>query len=430
MRIFATIAVVLLLGLFVTGLVPRLLTNKELHKMQQQTVDAVPVVRTVTAEAAPFEETGFLPGNISAFQYATIFARVDGYLKSRLVDIGDHVKTGQLLAEIDAPTIDQEVSQSEADLEEAKASVISAKAKLGEAQAQADAATADVARAKADKEYAEVTATRWDRMSEKGAVSIQSRDEKRRAFASQTANLTASQSQKLAADQQVAAARSAVTVAQAQVLAKAAQVRRYKAQQTFKFVRAPFDGIITLRKVDPGALITAGSQSQSLELFQLAKIDDLRIYINCPQSVSRYLHTGAIANVSVPEFPEREFEGTITNISGGLDPQTRTRQTEIRIANEDHALLPGMYAQVHLKLERMEPWLRINSNVIVPRDNGTNAVVVKDGKAHYQKVMIGRDFGDTVEIKAGLNKGDVVVVSPPVDLRDGEAVSCTPLESK
>ena len=430
MRIALIVIGLILAGLLAVGVLPRILNRGELKHMQQETVDAVPVVRTVQAQPTAFEETGFLPGNINAFQYASINARVDGYLKSRLVDIGDHVKLGQLLAEIETPTVDEEVAQAEADVAEAKAKLMSSRAALKESQAGSQAAAAEVEKAKADQDYASITSTRWDRMADKGAVSIQSRDEKKRSYLAQTASVSAQQAQKLAADKKVDASAAQVDEAKALLDAKQASLRHAEAKQAFKYVRAPFDGIITLRKVDPGALISAGSQSQNLELFQLAKIDDLRIYINVPQAVSRYIHAGVTADVNVPEFPERHFEGSITNISGGLDPQTRTRQTEVRVENRDHTLLPGMYAQVHLKIDRPEPWLRVNSNAIVPREDGENVVVVKDNKAHYQQVTIGRDFGDDVEIKTGLSKGDVVVVSPPVDLLDGETVSPTPLTEK
>ncbi len=412
--------------LLVVGVLPRIWKNKELSKMAAETVGAIPPVRTVTAKVAPFDESGVLPGNIGAIQYATIYARVDGYLKSRLVDIGDHVKSGQLLAEIDTPTVDQELEQALADLAQARAQVVSSLANLKEAQAQDVAARAQVEKADADKEYAAVTARRWENMASRGAVTLQSRDEKVRALSAQIANLKAAQAQNKAADQAVEAARSEVDVARALVTAKLAVVKRFQVQKSFKYVTAPFDGVITLRKVDPGQLITAGSQSTALELFQMAQIDHLRIYVNAPQTVSRYLTSGLPADVLVPEFPERVFPGVITNVSGALDPETRTRQTEIHVDNPDHSLLPGMYAQVKITAPRVEPWIRIPSTAIVPRGDGMSVVVADGGKVHYQKVLIGRDFGDDVEIRDGLKGGQLVVVSPAVDLREGEAVKPTP----
>jgi RND family efflux transporter MFP subunit len=423
MKMFLSAILGLLVVLFLVGFVPKILNQRHLDEMEKHTAGAIKTVHTVTATKAPMEETGFLPGNITARQFAVIYARVDGYLKSRLVDIGDHVNQGQLLAEIDTPTIDEEVAQAQANLAQAQAQLLSAQSTLKEAQAKDETAAAQVEKARADREYTGITATRWENMATKGAVSLQSRDEKTRADLAQIATLKAAVAQKKAAQDAVAAAAGQVKASAAEVVAKKASLSRYQAQQEFKFVRAPFEGVITVRKVDPGALITSGSQSSNLELFQLAKIDDLRIYINVPQTTAGYLRTGIKAAVVVPELPERKFEGEVTNISGGLDQETRTRQTEIHIDNRDHALLPGMYAKIHLSLERSEPWLQIDSNAVVPRDNTTEVVVVSDGTAHYRKIVIGRDFGDTVEVRAGLKLGDVVVVSPPVDLMDGEKVT-------
>jgi RND family efflux transporter MFP subunit len=414
--------VIIIAVLFVVGLLPKLKEKKVLNVKEEAAVAAVPVVSTVKIEEAPFEESASIPGNIGAMQYATIYARVDGYLKSRVIDIGDKVKAGDLLGEIDTPTIDQEIAQALADFAQSKAQLVSARAKLKEAGAQAQTAEAQVKKAEADQAYAAVTANRWENMASRGAVSLQSRDEKNRALASQNAMLEEAHSQKTAADQAVSSAAAQVEVAQAGVLSKQAALDRYKAQQAFKYIRAPFDGVITVRKVDPGALITAGSQSASMELFQLAKLDVLRIYVNAPQSLARYLHPGQKAELLVSCFPERTFEGTVTNVSGALDPQTRTRQTEIKIENPGHALLPGMYAQVKLSAKRPETWVRVPSGAVIPKNGDLDVFLVRDGKAKLQKVVIGRDFGDEIEIKAGLNKGEVVIVNPPDDLRQDDSV--------
>ncbi|MBX9880090.1 MAG: efflux RND transporter periplasmic adaptor subunit [Candidatus Obscuribacterales bacterium] len=408
---------------FLLGLLPRILRNMELAKMYEQTAGAVKSVHTVVAQPAPFEETGLLPGSIDAIQYTSIYARVDGYLKRRLVDIGDKVVTGQLLAEIDTPTIDNDVAEAKASLVRAQAGLVSSKSVLQESLAKLTAAKAQVDRAKADEDYSNTTANRWKTMATKGAVSLQSRDEKVRAYLSDVASLSAAQADEKAAEEAVATARSQVNVSKAEVDAKKADLDSLLAKQSFKFVRAPFDGTITLRKVDPGALITSGSQSSNLELFQVAKIEKLRIYVNVPQTFARYLEQGQEAEVLVPEYPEREFSGKISNISDALNPSTRTRQTEVRIDNRDQALLPGMYAQVRLKVERKEPWIRVPGTALVPLNNGMFVVVVEGNKAHYQKVVIGRDFGDEIEIKAGLKPNAVVVLSPPVDLQEGEAVA-------
>jgi RND family efflux transporter MFP subunit len=167
--------------------------------------------------------------------------------------------------------------------------------------------------------------------------------------------------------------------------------------------------------------------SNNLELYQMAKIDALRIYVSVPQRIARYLATGMTADVLVPEFPERKFIGTVTNVSGALDPNTRTRQTEIKIENKDHTLLPGMYAEIKLGTLRQEPWIRIPGTTVVTRTDGLFVVMVQDGKVHYQPITIGRDYGDEVEIRIGLKGGETVVVSPSDDLREGENVQSQPL---
>jgi multidrug efflux system membrane fusion protein len=416
--------------LFAIGFIPKLMDKKSLNQKEEQVASAVPVVHTVLAKSAPFSESAVLPGNIGAMQFATIYARLDGYLTKRLVDIGDKVKQGQLLAQIDSPSADEDRSQAAADVAQADAQVVSALATLKEAKAQAESAAAQVVRARADQTYAKVTADRWNNMAKYGAVSLQSRDEKDRSLNSQNASVDAALAQKRAADQQVEAAAAQVKVSRANVVAKQAQLNKYKAQQSFKFVVAPFDGVIVNRKVDQGALITAGSQSTTQELFQLAKLDVLRTYVNVPQSLSRYLKPGQDAEVSVSSYPERTFTGKVTNVSGALDPQTRTRQTEIKIDNLDHSLLPGMYAQIKLTVERPENWVQVPSDAVIPRDNSLEVAVVRDGKAHYQKVVLGRDFGDMIEIKDGLADKEVVILSPADDLREGDPVESSNIAAK
>ncbi|MDQ5966653.1 MAG: Efflux transporter periplasmic adaptor subunit [Cyanobacteriota bacterium erpe_2018_sw_39hr_WHONDRS-SW48-000098_B_bin.30] len=413
--------------LLTVGFLPRMARTKELDKMHTETAGAVPLVRTIIAKPAVETESLTLPGNIGAIQYTTIYARVDGYLRDRMVDIGDHVKTGQLLARIDTPTIDESLAQAKADLVRAQANVDKANADYKEAVAKQATAQAEIEKATGNVAYATVTATRWQNLVSRGAVSAQSRDEKVRLLEATSADLKANNSNLKAAEAQVLACKSQIAEAKANVVAKQAEVARITAEQNFQKVVAPFDGIITLRKIDPGALITKGSQSDSLELFQLAKIDRLRIYVNAPQRVARYLKKGMVAQVMVPEYPDGNYKGVVTNISGGLDPNTRTRQTEIQIDNKDHALLPGMYAEVILTGSREEKWITVPGTTIVTRPEGQYLLIAKDGKAHYQQVTIGRDFGSEVEIRTGLSGNEHVAVSPNDDIIQGEAVKEEPI---
>jgi RND family efflux transporter MFP subunit len=428
--LFLTVLAVVVGVLFAVGVVPRLEQKKELKKMEAETVGAVRVVTSIVARPAAGTESIKLPGNINAILYTTIYARVDGYLKSRLVDIGDHVKAGELLAVIDTPTVDEKLNQGKADLKEADAGLLESQAQLKEAVAKDVSAQAEVQKDKANLTYATITAKRWVDLATRGAVSLQSRDEKVRFEEAQVATLEAAVASEKAASAQVKAAQAQVAVAQAKVVAQRADVRRLEAEKGFQKVVAPFEGIITVRKVDPGALITQGSQSTNLELFQLAKIDKLRIYVGVPQRIARYLHAGQTAEVDVPEFPERKFVGRVTNVSGALDPNTRTRQTEIQMDNPDRALLPGMYAEVKFSSLRETPWIRIPGTTIITRTDGLYVAQVKDGKVHFQLITVGRDFGDEIEVRVGLKNGDEVIVSPADDLREGEAVKTRPMDYK
>lgn len=428
--VFLIVFLLIIAALFVVGVLPRLAKHKELKEMHDETVGAVPVVHTVFARPAKHTETITLPGNIGAIFYTTIYARVDGYLKERLVDIGDNVKKGQLLAVIDTPTVDQKLEQAKADLAKAEAALITSQAKYKQAVAQDFSAQASIEKSKTNVDYAKITAQRWQDLATRGAVSLQSRDEKVRSLDAQTAELTASVAQEKATKAEVNAAESEINQAKAEVAANLANVQRLVAEQSFQKVLAPFDGVITYRKVDPGALITQGSMTPSLELYQMAKIDRLRIYVQVPQRVARYLKAGQSAEIDVPEFPERKFIGKITNVSGALDPETRTRQTEIQIDNLDHALLPGMYSEVKLTALREYPWIRVPGTTLVTRTDGQYVVVVDNGKVRYQKIDIGRDYGNEVEVRVGLKGDEQVVVSPSDDLRDGEPVTAAPLQDQ
>lgn len=416
--VLAGIAIVL----FVVGVLPRLAEKRELEQMNKETVGAVPVVHTVIARPAQETESLTMPGNIGAIQYTTIYARIDGYLKSRMVDIGDQVKQGQVLAEIDAPTTAQKLDQAVADLDEAKAGLLTANAQYKEAIAKLESSKAELDKGKSNVDYASLTADRWQDLVQRGAVSVQSKDEKVRLLNSQSSQLAADEANVRVSEANLKAAESQVAVAKAKVAAQKANVKRLQAEMNFTKVVAPFDGVITARKVDPGALITQGSMTQNLELFQMAKIDRLRIYVSVPQRVARYLKNGLDANIIVQEFPDRAFKGKVTNVSGALDPTTRTRQTEIQIDNPDHALLPGMYANVQLSGVRETQWICVPGTTVVTRPDGQFVVVVNDGKAQYKKITIGRDYGDQVEVRTGLKGNEQVIISPSDDLREGDAV--------
>jgi RND family efflux transporter MFP subunit len=307
-----------------------------------------------------------LPGITQAFIDAPIFARTSGYLKRWYFDIGAQVKQGQLLAEIDSPEVDQQLQQARSDLETAQANLRPAK----------------------------ITADRWEALLESGSVSKQETD----------------------------VAVSALSAMKATVDSNAANVRRLEQLQGFEKVYAPFDGVITARNTDIGALIDAGSAAAARELFHMAAIQRLRVFVAVPEVYSRAARTGASAALTLDEYPGREFHGTLVRNASAIDPASRTLLVEVDVDNPKDELLPGAYVFVHLKLPRETPSVTVPANTLLFRSQGLQVGVVRDGQAHLVPVTIGHDYGTTVEIVAGLQPTDQVIVSPSDSLTTGTRV--------
>ena len=309
-----------------------------------------------------------LPGNVQAFVETPIYARTDGYLKRWYVDIGGRVKAGDLLATIETPEVDQQLRQAEA----------------AELQAQANL------------ELAKSTADRWQNLLKSDGVSQQE------------------------VDQNV----SAYKARQADENAAVANVERLKDMKSFQQVTAPFSGVITARDVDIGALISSGNAKQ---LFRLAQIDVLRIYVNAPETYGNDIRIGMAAGVHIAEFRDRTFQGKVAHTSGAIDPASRTLLVEVQVPNPKGELLPGSYAEVEFHLSATSPPLTIPSNTLIFRSAGPQVVVVDaQNKAHLQTVTIGRDLGTSLEILSGLQPTDSVVVNPPDSITDGTPVAVQP----
>jgi RND family efflux transporter MFP subunit len=322
-----------------------------------------------------------LPGNIQAITEAPILARASGYLTQRLVDIGDSVKQGQLLAEIEAPELMQQVQQAKASLEQANAMLEQATANLGQGRANA--------------QLAATTAERYRNLVQRGAVSKQENDNYQAQFQAQRANVTALE--------------KAVSAARSNIAAVTANVARLTEMEGYRHVRAPFAGVITLRNVDTGALVNEGNTL----LFRVAQTSRVRAYVNVPQSESTSIHVGMKAKLTIPDRPNRKFEGTVTHTSDSLDAASRTMLAEIQVDNRDGQLLPGMYSQVTFETARREPPLLIHADTLVVRADGTQVAVVTPQKtAHFQRVQLGRDFGDTLEVLSGLTEDSQVIINP------------------
>ena len=360
--LFISIAALVVIVYFV-GIRPRVLASAALDERTKAL--GHPAVNVITAQHSPNANEIVLPASLQAFQETPIYARTSGYLNKFLADIGDHVTAGQTLAIIDGPEVDQELNQTRAALEQARANY----------------------------ELARSSAVRWKGLGEQNAVSQQEVDEKQAALAAREADTHAAE----------------------------ANVSRLTQLKQYQTIVAPFDGVISARNVDVGALITAGASGR--ELFRIAQTDPLRIYAAIPQAYSRSVHPGLKVELFINEFPSRTFEGKVVRVAGALDATSRTLQTEVQIPNEKNELLAGMFGQVRFKLSAGEPPLIIPSNAIILRSDGTFvAVVDASNTVHMVKVKIGRDFGLQVEVAAGLKEGTTVVANPSDSLAEGMVV--------
>ena len=392
------IAVLIAIG-FLKGYLPHARNEAALAAETLSASQEVPTVTVVGVERSAANGTLVLPGNIQALTEAPLLARATGYIKQRYVDIGDRVKSGQLLAEIEAPELDQQVNQAKAAVEQARARLEQASANLQQGQAQED--------------LAKVTAERWSRLVVKGVVSKQDNDTYQSQWKAATANVEALRKAE-------ASARSNINVTQA-------NLSRLTQLQDYKSVRAPFAGVITVRNVDVGALVNEGNTL----LFRMAQNDRLRTYVNVPQSDADSVRVGQTARLMVSDLGGRAFTGTVTRTSNALDPATRTLLTEVQVPNSGGLLLPGMYAQVDLTTPRAHPPLLIPGDTLVVRSNGPQVGVVGgDHIVHFQLVQLGRDYGDKIEVLSGLEAGQQVVVNPGDTVQEGAKVNPVVLRDK
>src|ERR1700723_4181069 len=363
--LITVIVLAIVAAVVIGGIVPRLRAKEALQK---ETYDlAVPTVNVAHAKQGAPQTEIVLPGNMQAFTESPIYARTNGYLKKWYVDIGGRVKAGQLLAEIETPEIDQELHQAQA------------------AQLQAEA----------NLDLAKTTADRWQNLLKSDGVSQQEVDQNVSAFHAREADLQAAK----------------------------ANVQRLKDLQSFQRVTAPFDGIVTARNVDVGALIANGN---AVQLFRMAQTDVLRIYVQVPQTYSRSIQPGVEAKLTIPEFPHGEFPGKVIRSAGAIDPASRTLLTEVQIPNPKGEILPGAYATVHFKVTLVEPPLAIPPNALLFRSQGPQvAVVTPQGTIHLQAVTMGRDLGTSLEVLDGVKANDNVVVNPPDSIAEGAEVTVT-----
>jgi RND family efflux transporter MFP subunit len=360
-----------------------------------------------------------LPGSIQAITEAPILARADGYIKRRMVDIGDRVQAGQPVAEIDAPEMDQQIRQAQAAHDQTKAALDQAKAANEQAKAVLEQALANYEQGKSNLELARVTAERSSNLANQGIFSRQEDDQARAQYQAQTAGVQALEKAIAAQRSNVAAAEASVTAAEANMAAAEANGARLNEIQAYRVVKAPFTGVITLRNVDVGALVNLGTTL----LFRVAQTDTLRTFVNVSQANASSVRVGQPARLSVSSLPGRQFAGTVARTANALDPTNRTLLVEVEVPNASGALLPGMYAEVDLSSARANPPLLIPGDALIARAEGTQVAVVRpDHTVHLQKIVVGRDLGAQLEVLNGIQAGDTIIANPGDAAREGAKV--------
>ena len=374
--------VLLLAGLFFLGWFPHRRAELLAHNDAADQSADLPVVGVARPRQTATTSDLSLPCDVKPTQETSIYPRANGYLKKLHVDIQDPVTEHMLLAEIDTPEVDAQLAQSQGALEQSRARLASAQA------------TNDLARR---------TVERYHDLKRRGAASVtdQELDEKESAYVQSQGELAQ---------------------ARANIIAAEADVQRLTVLQGFEKVTAPFPGIITARNYDIGALITPGNTGPGRELFHLVQNNEMRVFVHVPQAYATDLTDGQPAWLAVRNYPGREFTGRVARSSGVIDPTTRTLLLELHFPNPAGALLAGMYGQARLGLSRQRPVLVIPTSAMIFNAAGLQVATVRDGRAHFQTITVGRDLGTELEVLSGLTPDDQVITNPGERIRDGVAV--------
>ncbi|HEV8041505.1 MAG TPA: efflux RND transporter periplasmic adaptor subunit [Bryobacteraceae bacterium] len=416
----AVLAAVALLG---AGIIPRMQRSARAAETAETASSSLANVLVVKARLTSGSADLELPGNIQALNVASIYARTSGYVQQRLVDIGTPVKAGQLLAVIASPEVDQELAQGRAAVEQARAALEQANANLAQARAQVNQANANVAQAQANEELAATTNDRWTRLVDRGVLPKQQGDERRSAFDARHAETNAAIAAETTAEANVGSRTADVSAARAAIDAQLANVRRLEQMQSFERVLAPFDGVVTERRIEKGDLISAGSGTDR-NLFTVAQSTTLRIQVSVPQNYAVDLQPGQDAEVTLRERPGETFHGKIARTAESIAAATRTLLTEVQVDNSSGRLLSGMYAEVKFTLQRSHPVVLIPGSALVANAQGTRvAEVGLDRRVHLITVQTGRDLGTEIEILLGLSGSEQVINNPPDNLSDAQQVN-------
>ena len=392
--VITIVGAVILLGVLAIAYVSRTSRARALAAAASERRSAIPQVNIYVVRAGSAASPLFEPSNIEPITEAVIYARIDGYITQRLVDIGDRVQTGQLLAVISSPETDEELQAAEEALRQSKSDLETSRAAIDTA--------------KADLFIADVTNRRWQDLFARKVVSQQEADTTESAYLARKADLAAAEAKQRAAE--------------AGVGVNEHRVQRLKELISHERVIAPFPGIITQRNIDIGSLASAGSTASVPALYRLAKLDRMRVFVDVPQSDSKYVHVGQSTTVQVRELGTRDFAATVTRLASSIEVASRTMRTEAQIPNPKGELLPGMYAAVRFNFMREQPQILIPADTLVASPAGDQVVVVRDGVAHFQTIRVATDFGAQLEVLEGVKIGDSLVRNVTDDIREGTKV--------
>ncbi|HVP00440.1 MAG TPA: efflux RND transporter periplasmic adaptor subunit [Bryobacteraceae bacterium] len=388
---------ILLIAAVVFGLVRYQTHEKALAASSEDESSRAPVVNVGHVRQSGSKSTLELPGDLYARVETPMYARVDGYLKQRPVEIGDHVKKGDLLVEIDTPDLDAQIAQAQATLAQSRATLMQLNAALTVAKANAKLAAA--------------TAERYRVLLQQESVAKQ--DYENQAAAAEVA------------DANIKQAEENIHAAEATIAANTANLRRLQELKVYTKLVAPFDGVITYRspQSDPGTLISSGNTTQSRELIKVSQIDTIRVFVNVPQSSATLIHVGENADLLVDEYPGRSFPARVSSTTNAVDLTSRALLAVLVVSNPKGELLPGMYARARFALPHTITVLMLPADALVLKTDGPHAAVVgQDHKVHFHKLSIGRDFGAELEVNSGLNEGDAVILNPTDAIREGVVV--------
>jgi len=360
---------VALLVLLVAGAITLISRVSHEHALAKETEqESIPTVAVVHPLAEKQDEELVLPGSLLAYEESPIYARTSGYLVRWYKDIGSRVREGELLAEIDTPEVDQELNQARATRQQIVAQL----------------------------ELAKISADRWENLRKSDSVSAQEADQQTSGYKQAQANLAAAD----------------------------ANVKRLEQLEGFKKVYAPFSGVLTKRNVDPGALINAGAGAAGRELFDIARVDPLRVYTSVPQAYAPFIRVGESTTVTLQEFPGQKFSARIARTAEAIDQNTRTLLTEVDVPNKDGKLLPGSFGEVHFAVGSNVNKVTVPVNAMLFRSQGAQlAVVGPDKKVQLRAISIGRDYGTTLEVLGGISTEDQIVINPPDSLESGQLVN-------